>query len=79
MADGNKVEDLPGQHTFESLLNIQEAATILGMHRKTLEGMARNGEVPALKLGKRWKFRLSSLDLWLENRLHSTTQPSTPR
>lgn len=63
---------------FEPLLDLQEAAAILGMHRKTLEAMARHGEVPAVKLGKRWKFRLSSLDLWVENRLHSTTQPGTP-
>jgi hypothetical protein len=35
--------------------------------------MARNKKVPALKLGKRWKFRLSSLNLWLEDELNSTT------
>jgi excisionase family DNA binding protein len=43
------------------------------MHWKTLEGMARNRKVPALKVGKRWKFRLSSLNTWLENELNSTT------
>ena len=43
------------------------------MHWKTLEGMARNRKVPALKVGKRWRFRLSSLNTWLENELNSTT------
>jgi hypothetical protein len=28
-------------HGFEPLLNLKEAAAILGMHWKTLEGMAR--------------------------------------
>lgn len=78
MTELNPTPDSCEQHAFESLLDLREAAAILGMHRKTLEAMARNGEVPAVKLGKRWKFRLSSLDLWVENRLHSTTQPGTP-
>ncbi len=57
---------------FERLLDLQQAASILGMHPKTLEGMARNRKIPALKLGKRWRFRLSSLNIWLENGLNST-------
>jgi excisionase family DNA binding protein len=63
----------PQSPTFERLLNLQEAASILGMHWKTLEGMARNRKVPALKVGKRWRFRLSSLNTWLEKELNSTT------
>jgi excisionase family DNA binding protein len=58
---------------FEPLLNLQEAAAVLGMHWKTLERMARNRKVPALKVGKRWKFRLTSLNTWLEDGLNSTT------
>jgi excisionase family DNA binding protein len=59
--------------SFERLLDLREAAAILGMHWKTLEGMARNRKVPALKVGKRWRFRLSTLNTWLENELNSTT------
>ena len=59
--------------SFERLLDLREAAAILGMHWKTLEGMARARKVPALKVGKRWRFRLSSLNTWLENELNSTT------
>jgi excisionase family DNA binding protein len=59
--------------SFERLHDLPEAAAILGMHWKTLEGMARNRKVPALKVGKRWRFRLSSLNTWLENELNSTT------
>lgn len=58
---------------FEPLLNLEEAAAILGMHWKTLERLARNRKVPALKVGKRWRFRLSSLNTWLEKELNSTT------
>jgi excisionase family DNA binding protein len=56
---------------FEPLLDLREAASILGMHWKTLEGKARNREIPAFKVGKRWRFRLSSLNIWLENGIKS--------
>jgi excisionase family DNA binding protein len=59
--------------TFEPLLDLQEAALVLGMHWKTLEGKARHKEVPAFKVGKRWRFRLSSLNVWLEDGLKSNT------
>jgi excisionase family DNA binding protein len=58
---------------FEPLLDLHEAASILGMHWKTLEGKARQREVPAFKVGKRWRFRLSSLNSWLETGLKSNT------
>jgi len=44
---------------------------MLGVHPKTLEKMARTRKVPALKVGKRWKFRLSSLNVWVENGFNS--------
>jgi excisionase family DNA binding protein len=53
---------------FEPLLNLQEAARLLGMHWKTLEILARQGTVPAVKLGKRWRFRASSINDWLTAR-----------
>lgn len=58
---------------FEPLLNLHEAAALLGMHWKTLESKARHREVPAFKVGKRWRFRLSSLNSWLETGLKSNT------
>jgi hypothetical protein len=36
---------------FEPLLDLHEAASVLGMHWKTLEGKARHKEVPAFKVG----------------------------
>jgi excisionase family DNA binding protein len=58
---------------FEPLLDLHEAASMLGMHWKTLEGKARQHEVPAFKVGKRWRFRLSSLNTWLEAGLKLNT------
>jgi excisionase family DNA binding protein len=61
----------PEISSFEDLLGLHEAASLLGMHRKTLEGMARTQKIPAFKVGKRWRFRVSSLNTWLEHGLNS--------
>ncbi len=37
-------------------LNLAEAATLLKIHPKTLERMARVGAVPACKVGRAWVF-----------------------
>ena len=63
----------PVRPAFEPLMDLHEAASILGMHWKTLESKARHREVPAFKVGKRWRFRLSSLNSWLEHGIKSNT------
>ena len=65
------------QHSgFEPLLHVEEAAKLLGgMHPKTLMRFARAGEVPAVKLGRFWFFRASSLNRWIEL---SSNEPSVP-
>jgi len=62
-----------GVTAFEPLLDLEQAAALLGMHWKTLETMARAHRVPALKVGKRWRFRASALNRWLEDGLNSNT------
>ena len=51
---------------FEPLLDSDEAATLLKIHPKTLQKMARRGEVYGIHLGKLWRFRASDLDAWLK-------------
>ena len=53
---------------FEPTLDSKEAARLLRIHPKALQRMARAGEVPGMRIGKRWKFRASTLDLYLESR-----------
>jgi excisionase family DNA binding protein len=53
------------QGDFEPLLDTEEAARLLRMHPRTLRTKARRGSIPAVQVGKRWRFRASSLDRWL--------------
>lgn len=54
---------------FEPLLDSDEAAALLKIHPKTLQRMARRGEVTAIHIGKLWRFRASDLDRWLATQL----------
>jgi excisionase family DNA binding protein len=60
---------------LEPLLNSQQVGKILGMHPKVVERMAKRGDVPALKVGKFWRYRASALDGWINSRLQSNCQP----
>ena len=51
---------------FEPLLDSSEAAALLKIHPKTLQKLARNGEISAIHIGKLWRFRVSALNEWLE-------------
>jgi len=51
---------------FEPLLSDVEAAKFLGgLHPKTVQRMARRGQLPAYRIGRYWRFRASELDRWL--------------
>lgn len=51
---------------FEPLLDSDEAAALLKIHPKTLQKLARRGEVAAIQIGRLWRFRATSLNRWLE-------------
>jgi excisionase family DNA binding protein len=54
------------QGEFEPLLDSEEAAALVKIHPKTLQRMARHGEITGIRIGKLWRFRASSLNRWLE-------------
>lgn len=65
---------------LERSVGSREAADFLGIHYKSLERMARMGEVPASKSGKAWQFLLSLLDEWRREKMRSnlTKQSQIP-
>jgi len=50
---------------FEPLLDGAEAARLLRMHPRTLRAKARARMIPAVQIGRRWRFRASTLNDWL--------------
>ena len=57
------------EEEFEPLLDSEEAAALLKIHPKTLQKLARRGEVVAIQIGKLWRFRASALNEWLEEKM----------
>lgn len=51
---------------FEPLLDVTEAAKLLRIHPKTLRVKARRGVIPAIQIGRVWRFRASALNRWLD-------------
>ena len=50
----------------EKWISIDEAADFLGVKPGTVRGWIRKDkEIPAHKIGKQWKFKLSELDEWV--------------
>jgi excisionase family DNA binding protein len=58
---------------YEPLINDAEAARFLGgLHPKTVQRMARRGQLPAYRIGKYWRYLASELRDWL--RLQSASR-----
>ncbi len=55
--------------SFERLLDTDEAAALLNIHPKTLQKMARHGNIAGVQIGKLWRFRASDLERWLSGKL----------
>jgi excisionase family DNA binding protein len=58
---------------FERLLDSFEAASLLRIHPKTLQRMARNGEIAGIQIGRLWRFRASVLNSWLTDKSRAKT------
>ncbi|MBN1933676.1 MAG: helix-turn-helix domain-containing protein [Anaerolineae bacterium] len=53
---------------FPSIMTITEVAEYLGLHELTVRRLAREGQLPALKLGRQWRVKKDLLEKWIENR-----------
>ena len=51
----------------DDIVDAREAAELLGIHEETLRRLAREGKVPAFKVGGVWRFNRSSLYSWAES------------
>ena len=51
---------------FEPLLDDGQAGEMLGLHPKTIQRLARRGEIPAVRIGRYWRYRASALNHWVD-------------
>ena len=49
-------------------ISIDEAVDYIGVGKTQLYQLAKEGKIPATKVGKQWKFDSDQLDLWLSKK-----------
>lgn len=59
--------------THEKWVSVTEVAAHLGVSKDTVHKLLKNEGLPASKLGKLWKFKISEVDAWLQQ--HKTNKP----
>jgi len=62
----------------EQLMDIKEVAKYLRVKDSTVYTWAQEGRLPALRLGRLWRFRRTDLDRWLENRRFQQVDEEMP-
>lgn len=60
---------------MENIMTIEEVAKYLKMKPQTIYTWAQKGNIPAVKLGKEWRFRKDVVDEWLNQRFDEKFQP----
>jgi excisionase family DNA binding protein len=53
---------------MNSLMTVKEAAAYLRLNYMTLYRLAREGKIPASKVGGNWRFKKTMLDQWLSSK-----------
>jgi len=67
-SDSSKIY-IGGEDHFGQVMTSQEAAEYLKMHVKTVCRLAKEGKIPAKKVGSEWRFLRTVLDSWLAEAL----------
>jgi len=59
----------------ETFLTTEEVLEYLQVNLRTVYRLIKAGKIPAVRVGRQWRFRKSDIDAWLDSQ-HS--RPSTP-
>src|SRR5271166_6169655 len=68
----NSVEEGNAMTESREVMNIRQASQYLGVSPDTLYKYVNEQEIPAFKLGNRWRFKKSKLDEWMETKSMET-------
>jgi excisionase family DNA binding protein len=61
-----------------SVLTVHDVAAYLRLSEAKVYRMAREGSVPAFRLGKSWRFRKDLIDDWMLREIGLNVQPAVP-
>ncbi len=52
--------------TLPSFLTTEEVLGYLKVNPRTIYRLIRSGELPAIRIGRQWRFRRSDLNTWID-------------
>ena len=55
------------QQVTEAWSSLEEVATFLGVNKETVRNWIKKTDIPAQKIGRQWKFKLSEVDAWVKS------------
>jgi len=56
---------------MQRLMTIKEVADYLRLSKVTVYKMTRQGKIPALKIGKQWRYNKAEIDSWVKQKSNS--------
>lgn len=54
-----------------NFLKLKEVSKYLKIHRSTLYRLAQQGQIPASKVGKLWRFNKEKIDKWFDEKQYT--------
>ena len=48
-------------------LNLEELSKYLGVNKDTIRKWIKKSAIPAHKIGRQWKFKMSEIDEWIKS------------
>jgi excisionase family DNA binding protein len=64
--------------TDEGFLTTEEVLAYLNVNLRTVYRLIKAGSIPAVRVGRQWRFRKRDLDTWLESQRHSDAKAIAP-
>lgn len=58
----------------KEIMTTKEVAEYLGIHPLTVHKYARQGKIPAFKIGTDWRFHKRYIEKWIEEKLDYNAQ-----
>jgi excisionase family DNA binding protein len=55
------------KYNQERWVSVTEIAAHLGVNKDTVHKWIKNNNIPAHRVGKLWKFKISQVDEWIKN------------
>jgi excisionase family DNA binding protein len=56
---------------MDEIMTLEEVAKYLKLKPQTIYTWAQDGKIPAVKIGKEWRFKKSVIDKWFNNHYDS--------